>query len=359
MIHDNHTAVNLPSTIADHELIAIASDSTALLPLHNPEDFPTPSVHLYTASAFARFLTKLLDSFAVTTAAKTDPELMDRYETSMAAFEEALPSYFRPYPYTDHAFDEERFLAPHRLHLQAWLGAVRMQICRFKLIACLDPDSPPVNRRRLVQTCQQVLRTNRSARMLDPKRAFRVFSVERVFEAAVCLGLVHFVERQIHAAAQAGESNGSLSSRSQHLSTASALSEDQLAGTRLAMAEGIELLEGVSPWPDSKFGAKRSLKILRALQAKLTPVGGRTNSTTTPLPLPMDLLPSSRKTSPVRSPLTPAASSATSDSQSGHGRESEPIARVKVWLEGWRGYCVDTLMAEAEWEKWEGIVAGM
>jgi hypothetical protein len=147
--------------------------------------------------------------------------------------------------------------------------------------------------------------------MLEYKVAFRIFEVERVFEAAATLGLICRVEKTMM---MGRKGNAAASIAEGGPPSTIVFTDEDLINARSGVADGIELLEGVLGWQDAAYAAGKSLHVLRRLAAKID------RHPDTVFPVGDQLL---------------------------------------SWLETWKATNVDMLMAEAEWRDWERIVEGM
>jgi hypothetical protein len=245
-ILDAHQGIHLPSPISEADLYKIPADASSLPP-HSTEVGPTTCTALFIHTHLARRITPILDSFATVSPSNTPHDLVLRFDASLDAFQEALPPYFRLFPQTDTHWDSSHpYLAAHRVRLHATLLGYRMGVHRAHLPTYLLPITPPNIRAAIAQVCLSTLRVQRSAKMLDPKVAPRVFSPVTVFESAATLGLIMYVEKAL------GGSVGS-----------------EMMVWRGGVAEAGELLDNVvSPMESAAF-ARRAVTVVREIMVKV------------------------------------------------------------------------------------------
>jgi hypothetical protein len=333
-INDTHVGVHMPSPLADADLYQMPPDSP-VLPPHSIEAGPTSCTALYIHTHLTRRLTPVLDAFIMDNAV-TQGDLVSRFEASLDSFQETLPPYLRLFPLTDTRFDSQHsYLPAHRVRLHATLFGYRLGVHRGHLNSYLKPSSgkSPI-RAHIAQICLASLRTQKSAKMLDPKLSPRLFNPASVFEAAATLALIMYVERAV-----ASVSNGS----------SITMSTEYLA-MRAGVADGLELLDSLGSASEGAVYAHAAVRVLREVTAKvdagprvpalgsLSPnvkVNGATNG---------DTARDSASPSRERSPPLPT-----------------PVTVVTAWLESWRGMGinVDYVLREADWASWEKIIAGM
>lgn len=245
---DAHQGIHLPSPISEADLYKIPAEASSLPP-HSTEVGPTACTALFIHTHLARRITPILDSFATVSPTNTPPDLVLRFDASLDAFQEALPPYFRLFPQTDTHWDSSHpYLASHRVRLHATLLGYRMGVHRSHLPTYLLPITPPNIRAAIAQVCLSTLRVQRSAKMLDPKVAPRVFSPVTVFEAAATLGLIMYVEKA--------------------LGGATTVSADTMVW-RGGVAEAGELLDNVVSPVESAAFARRAVTVVREIMVKV------------------------------------------------------------------------------------------
>lgn len=320
MIHDHHTSAHLPSAISDPDLYQHATSGlSASLPLHDYKHSPSPVVHLVVMAHITKAMTPLLDTLAVYSSTDLSPEAVDRYDAALQACEDDLPSYYYLSPATNTGFDQqEPYLMFHRLDILSHIYGLRMSLYRAKLNAYLSIKTPHAVRSKLARLCHRTLRIQRSARILETKFAFRLFSVEKVFEAAFVLGFIARAELAYSAAER---------SQSQRSGNAYA-SEESIEDMQQGLTDAIELLEGVTAWPEIGSFAMKTSKILRKV-AKLLSASWNLESK--------------------------KADSHSSDSVKNHPH----VARVGAWLKSWRGIDVESLITEADYDDWNKVLRSM
>jgi len=239
MIIDAHQGIHLPSPCSEADLYRLGGDQNQLPP-HSTEQGPTACTALFIHTHLARRLTPILDSFATVSPAKTSHELVLRFDASLDAFQDALPAYFRLYPLTDTRFDSTRpYLASHRVRLHSTLLAYRAGVHRTHLPFYLGQTVPAGIRQVVAQVCLSALRVQREAKMLDAKLSIRLFNPVIIFESAVTLALIAYVERS--------ESSASM-----------------YPLQRAGVAEGVELLDKVVSSADGVY-ARKAIRVLRAV----------------------------------------------------------------------------------------------
>ncbi|GHJ89040.1 hypothetical protein NliqN6_5442 [Naganishia liquefaciens] len=321
MIQDHHASTVVPSAISDSELFQYTTSGHAsALPRFDYTHNPSPLVHLVVTAHITKAVTPLLDTLATHSAVDLSPEAVERYDAAFQACEEDLPTYYHLAPATNTSHDhQDPYLLFHRLDTQALLYNLRMSLYRQQLVAHLSIKTPHAIRKKLAKLCYRTLRIHRSARIQEPKFAFRLFSVERVFEAAFTLGFIARVEIA-YSAASAARPPGSASY--------SYASEESIEDMQQGLTDAIELLEGVTAWPDVGAFAVKTVKILRKV-AKL--------------------LSGSWNLEPKRA-----------DSHADDPVRSHPhTARVTAWLKSWRGLDVEALIADADYDDWNKVLRSM
>lgn len=265
-------------------------------------------------------MTPLLDTLAVHPALNMSPEAIDRYDAAFQACEEELPTYYHLAPATNTSYDQQDpYLLFHRLDIQALLYNLRMSLYRPQLNTYLSIKTPHSIRKKLSKLCYRTLRIHRSARIQEPKFAFRLFSVERVFEAAFILGFIARVEIA-YSAVSAARPPGSASY--------TCASEESVEDMQQGLTDAIELLEGVTAWPDVGAFAVKTVKILRKV-AKLLSASWN--------------LEMKRADSHADDPV----------------RSHPHTARVTAWLKSWRGLDVEALVADADYDDWNKVLRSM
>lgn len=247
-ILDQHNLIALPSPISEQDLYLIPPDAPALPP-HLTDTAPTPCTNLFIQSHLSRLITPILDSFVTLSPAGTPHELVLRFDSSLSAFQDALPSYLRIFPLTNTQFDSQHpYLPAHRAQIHTNLLAYRLGIHRAHLPQYLDPATPAAARRLIAQLCTATLRVQRSARLLDPKVAPRLFNPSSVFEAAATLGVIMYVDKV--------------------LAVSTIISEEWMT-MRSAAAEAVEMLDGVGSWSDAGPLARKAALVLREMMTRL------------------------------------------------------------------------------------------
>jgi hypothetical protein len=321
MIHDHHTSTLIPSAISDSDLYQYTTSGlSASLPLHDYKHSPSPVVHLVVMAHITKAMTPLLDTLAVYSATDISTEAVERYDAAFQACEDDLPSYYQLAPTTNTSYDQQDpYLLFHRLDTQSFLYGLRMSLYRAKLNTYLSVKTPLAVREKLVKICYRTLRIQRSARIQESKFAFRLFSVEKVFEAAFVLGFIARVELAYSAAER---------SQSHRAGSETFASEEAIEDMQEGLVDAVELLEGVTAWPEIGSFAMKTSKILRKV-AKLLSASWNLES---------------KKVEPH-----------TGDSAKYHPH----IARVATWLKSWRGMDVDTLITEADYDDWNKVLRSM
>nr|XP_031863118.1 uncharacterized protein CI109_001596 [Kwoniella shandongensis]KAA5530190.1 hypothetical protein CI109_001596 [Kwoniella shandongensis] len=381
-IMDAHQGIHLPSPMAEAELYKLRPE-TRDLPPHATEVAPTSCTALFILTHLARRITPILDSFATISAANTPHDLVLRFDASLDAFQDALPPYFRLFPLTETRFDSTHpYLAAHRVRLHSTLLSYRTGVHRTHLTTYLMPTTPAGIRQVLAQVCLSSLRVQRSAKMLDPKVAFRLFNPITVFENAVTLALIMYVDKAMNAPLAPPPTIPGQGPPIVPLSP-------EYMNMRAGIAEALELLDTVAPNEGAGF-ARKAVGVVREIMVKVE----------APLPLvnvEVDVKPTISEPSPTVAvpPVAPltvhrslsidsvaspsptskpnstmdvesARSAAASTSPSGSPRSppvvNPHIQNVTNWLEGIRrsGVNMDIMLREAEWQgAWERIVASM
>jgi hypothetical protein len=321
MIHDHHATTVLPSAISDPELYQYTTSSQApALPPYDYKHNPSPLVHLVIMANITKSMTPLLDTLVQHSAADISTEAVDRYDATFQACEEELPSYYHIAPATNTSYDQQDpYLLFHRLDTQALLYNLRMALYRPQLNTYLSVKTPHSVRKKLSKLCYRTLRVHRSARIQESKFAFRLFSVERVFEAAFVLGFIARVELAYSAAA---------TTRPAGSSSYPCASEESIEDMQQGLVDAIELLEGVTAWPDVGAFAVKTVKILRKV-AKLLSASWVLD--------------------------TKRADSHTDDSVRSHPHTT----RVSTWLKSWRELDVEALITDADYDDWNKVLRSM
>lgn len=321
MIHDHQASTVVPSAISDSELYQYTTSGHAsALPQYDYTHNPSPLVHLVIMAHITKSMTPLLDTLALYSAADITSEAVDRYDAAFQACEEDLPSYYHLAPATNTNYDQQDpYLLFHRLDTQALLYNLRMALYRPQLTTYLSVKTPHSVRKKLSKLCYRTLRIHRSARIQESKFAFRLFSVERVFEAAFVLGFIARVELAYSAAA-AVRPTGSASYP--------CASEESIEDMQQGLSDAIELLEGVTAWPDVGAFAVKTVKILRKV-AKLLSASWNLE--------------------------TKRADSHPDDSVRSHPHTT----RVSAWLKSWRDLDVEALITEADYDNWNKVLRSM
>ncbi|KAJ9091455.1 hypothetical protein QFC19_009097 [Naganishia cerealis] len=320
MIHDQHTSTHLPAAVSDPELYQLSTGSLSTIPHHDYKHNPASVVHLVVMAHIAKSMSSLMDTLAVYTAADISSEAVDRYDAAFQACEDDLPSYYQLSPATNTNYDVQNpYLLFHRIDVQSFLYGLRLSLYRPKLNAYLSIKTPHSLRNKLSKLCFRALRVQRSARIQESKFAFRLFSVEKVFEAAFVLAFIARVELA-YTAADKAQPHGA--------AAYPVASEESIEDMQQALHDAIELLEGVTAWPDAGSLAVKASKILRKI-AKMLSASWNLESRR------MEL--------------------SSSDSI----KSNPHVVRVSSWLKSWRGINVDTLVAEADYDDWNKVLRSM
>ncbi|KAJ9092102.1 hypothetical protein QFC21_006968 [Naganishia friedmannii] len=320
MINDQHTSTHLPAAASDSELYQLSTGQLLKLPHHDYKRNPVPIVHLVVMTHIAKSMSPLVDTLAVYTAADISSGAVDRYDAAFQACEDDLPSYYQLLPATNTNHDlQDPYIHFHRINIQSFLYGLRFSLYRPKLNVYLSIKTPHSVRSTLSKLCLRALRIQKSARIQESKFAFRLFSVEKVFEAAFCLAFIVRVELA-YAAADKAQPNGA--------AAYPVASEDSMEDMQQALHAAIELLEGVTSWPDAGALAVKACKILRKIAKMLSASWNLEGKRT--------------------------------ESSSGESiKSNRHVVRVTSWLKSWRGMDVDTLVAEADYDDWNKVLRSM
>jgi hypothetical protein len=336
-INDTHVGVHMPSPLADADLYQMPPDSP-VLPPHSIEAGPTSCTALYIHTHLTRRLTPVLDAFIMDNAV-TQGDLVSRFEASLDSFQETLPPYLRLFPLTDTRFDSQHsYLPAHRVRLHATLFGYRLGVHRGHLNSYLKPSSgkSPI-RAHIAQICLASLRTQKSAKMLDPKLSPRLFDHAMVFEATVTLALIMYIERTL-LVASAG--------------SAPAMSSEYLS-MRAGLADGLEMLDNSLSVTDNGHYeyARKAVRILREITAKVD-AGPRA---------PYGDSASPSKPNGIRNPngSVNGARESTSPSRERSPGPSSVIATVSAWVDSWRMAPIGYLLREASVDHWSKLLSGM
>lgn len=254
---DAHQGIHLPSPISEAELYKILPE-TPSLPPHSTEVGPTDCTALFIHTHLARRVTPVLDSLATVSAAGTPHDLILRFDASLDQFQDALPPYLRLFPMTDTQWDSAHpYLPPHRVRLHSILLAYRTGVHRTHLPTYLNPATPAGIRQVIAQLSLSTLRVQRSAKMLDPKVAPRLFNPATVFEAAATLALIMFVDKAVYMAKNPTTGLKALVNTPEYIAL------------RGGMAEAGELLDNVGGCAESVMFARKAVAVLREIMSKV------------------------------------------------------------------------------------------
>jgi hypothetical protein len=313
-------STQLPAVVSDPELYQLSTGVLSTLPHHDHKHTSAPVVHLIVMAHIAKSMSPLMDTLAAYTAADISDEAVDRYDAAFQACEDDLPSYYQISPATktmENVQDPHSLF--HRIDIQSFLYSLRLSLYRPKLNAYLSIKTPHTVRAKLSKLCFRALRIQKSARLQESKHAFRLFSVERVFEAAFCLAFIARVEIA-YAAADKSQPHGA--------AAYPVANAESLEDMQQALHDAIELLDGVTAWPDVGALAVRASKILRKIAKMLSAswnLDGRR----------------------------------TEFSSSESIRSNPHVVRVTSWLKSWRAMSVDTLIVDADYDDWNKVLRSM
>lgn len=222
------------------------------LPSVPPDSPPTPCTALLVHTHLARRVTAMLDSFATISATNISHDMVHHYDQVLETFQDSLPPFFKVFPMTDSRYDASfPYLPVQRVRLHTALFGYRCGLHRPHLPAYLWPTKPATARQVVAQISLSSLRVQRSARMLDAKVAFRLFSPVTVFENATTLCLIMYLDKAV--SADAGLSPGPLRSA-------------EFMSMRAGVAEALELLDMTGAGADAvAMFSKKATVVIRGM----------------------------------------------------------------------------------------------
>ncbi|OWZ64813.1 hypothetical protein AYX15_03515 [Cryptococcus neoformans] len=250
-ILDAHQGIQLPSPLSEPDLYRVPQDAREL-PSVPPDSPPTPCTALLAHTHLARRVTAMLDSFATISASNISPDMVHHYDQILDTFQDSLPPFFKVFPMTDSRYDASfPYLPLQRVRLHTALFSYRCGLHRAQLPAYLWPTTSATARQVVAQISLSSLRVQRSARMLDAKVAFRLFSPVTVFENAATLCLIMHIDKAV--SADAGLSPGP--SRSA-----------EFMSMRAGVAEALELLDMTGAGADAvALFSKKATVVIRGM----------------------------------------------------------------------------------------------
>ncbi|KIR43681.1 hypothetical protein I307_00280 [Cryptococcus deuterogattii 99/473] len=250
-ILDAHQGIQLPSPLSEPDLYRVPQDAREL-PSVPPDSPPTPCTALLVHTHLARRVTAMLDSFATISATNISHDMVHHYDQVLETFQDSLPPFFKVFPMTDSRYDASfPYLPVQRVRLHTALFGYRCGLHRPHLPAYLWPTKPATARQVVAQISLSSLRVQRSARMLDAKVAFRLFSPVTVFENATTLCLIMYIDKAV--SADAGLSPGPLRSA-------------EFMSMRAGVAEALELLDMTGAGADAvAMFSKKATVVIRGM----------------------------------------------------------------------------------------------